>query len=46
MEIRDQSTGAVLFSYTVGNIFGSVTVSNGVVYIPSFDNSLYALAPS
>ena len=46
MEVRDLNTGNVLFSYTVGNIFGSVTVSNGVVYLPSFDNYIYAFAPS
>jgi len=43
MEVRDLTDGQVLFSYTVGNIMGSVTVSNGVVYLPSFDMSLYAL---
>jgi outer membrane protein assembly factor BamB len=43
MEVRDLTTGQVLFSYTVGNIMGSVTVANGVVYLPSFDMNLYAL---
>ena len=43
MEVRDLTDGQVLFSYTVGNLMGSVTVSNGVVYLPSFDMSLYAL---
>jgi outer membrane protein assembly factor BamB len=48
-EVRDQSTGKVLFSYPIptgGKIWGSATVSNGVVYIPSYDHNLYALAPS
>jgi outer membrane protein assembly factor BamB len=46
LEIRDMSTGKILFTYTVGNIKGSITVSNGIVYIPSYDRNLYALAPA
>src|SRR5260370_33893704 len=37
------TTGAILWSYTTGNaIESSPAVVNGVVYIGSFDNKLYA----
>jgi polyvinyl alcohol dehydrogenase (cytochrome) len=46
MEVRDPSIGNVLFRYTVGPIWGSVTVVNGVVYFASYDRNLYALFTS
>jgi outer membrane protein assembly factor BamB len=42
-EVRDQLTGTVLYSFTAGIIKGSVTVLQGVVYIPDFDHHIYAL---
>jgi outer membrane protein assembly factor BamB len=46
MEIRDMSTGTVLFSYTPSAthpIQGIVTVVNGIVYVPDNDGYLYVL---
>lgn len=44
-EIRDQSTGNVLFSFTISSrsIKGPVTVLNGMVYVPGVDGNLYVL---
>ncbi len=43
LEVRDMNTGNILYSHTFpGPLKGSVTVCNGIVYIPSFDFHLYA----
>jgi outer membrane protein assembly factor BamB len=41
----DASTGAVLWSYTIGGglpVFSSPTVVNGVVYLAAADDHVYA----
>jgi len=42
-EVRDQSNGNLLFSYTFpsNSIKGAITVLNGLVYVPSVDDKLY-----
>ncbi|HKF38931.1 MAG TPA: PQQ-binding-like beta-propeller repeat protein, partial [Ktedonobacteraceae bacterium] len=43
-EVRDQSNGNVLFSHTFpsNSIKGAIAVLNGMVYVPSVDDTLYA----
>ncbi len=44
LEIRDQSTGNILYSHSVNSpIEASPTIANGVVYFAAFNDSLYAL---
>jgi outer membrane protein assembly factor BamB len=42
-EVRDQSNGNPLFSYTFpsNSIKGAITILNGMVYVPSVDDTLY-----
>ena len=40
----DGITGAVLWGYTTGGFVGDPAVSDGVVYVGSFDKNLYAFA--
>ncbi|GAC1393584.1 MAG: hypothetical protein NVS4B11_00060 [Ktedonobacteraceae bacterium] len=45
VEIRAASSGSVLFHVTLGNrIQGTPIISNGVLYVPSRDHSIYAFA--
>jgi outer membrane protein assembly factor BamB len=47
LEVRDQATGKILFSYdTKNSIKGAVTVLNGMVYIPTMSGALYVLGLS
>ena len=43
LEVRDQSNGNLLYSYTVpaNGLKGSVTVLNGMVYLPAVNGTLY-----
>ena len=43
LEVRDQSNGNLLYSYTVpaNGLKGSVTVLNGMVYLPAVNGKLY-----
>ena len=45
LEVRDQSNGNLLYSYTVpvNGLKGSVTVLNGMVYLPAVNGKLYVL---
>lgn len=46
VEVRDASTGQLLFSYAAAKgIQGSSVISNGVLYAPSRDGSVYAFTP-
>lgn len=46
VEVRDASTGQLLFSYAAAKgIQGSSVISNGVLYAPSRDGSIYAFMP-
>jgi outer membrane protein assembly factor BamB len=43
LEVRDWSTGAVLFSHTIShNIQGEAAFANGRIYVGSTDHNLYA----
>jgi outer membrane protein assembly factor BamB len=43
VEVRDASTGNILFSYaTNARLYGASVISNGVLYTPSTDGSIYA----
>ncbi len=43
VEVRNASTGAILFSYKTGNrLFGASVISNGILYLPSSDGAIYA----
>lgn len=43
VQVRSAATGAVLFHYKVGKkIIGTPTISNGILFVPSQDYSIYA----
>jgi hypothetical protein len=45
VEVRDASSGNVLFSYKTGAcLFGASVISNGVLYVPSSDGAIYAFS--
>lgn len=46
LQVRNWSTGQVLFSYTTGhNIYGAATFANRMLYVGSTDHVLYAFGP-
>ena len=43
VEVRAAATGAILFSYKTGRqLFGASVISNGFLYTPSTNGSIYA----
>lgn len=46
VEVRDASNGNILFQFATGKrLYGASVISNGVLYTPSTDGSIYAFVP-